>query len=84
MTGERIWPSAWMGLTMPPITMRAIWEKMVRAHTEAVGEEGVDGEEEEAEAETAGSSGTTQSRTESTRGTRAWKRREAREQWPSA
>jgi hypothetical protein len=38
--GERIWPSAWMGFTMPPSTMRAICEKTPRARTEAVGEDG--------------------------------------------
>jgi hypothetical protein len=84
---ERIWPSACMGLTMPPMTMRAIWEKTLRARAEAVGEEGADGEPEEEEEAEAGSSGMTQStrtRTESTRGTREWKRRETRAQRPSA
>jgi hypothetical protein len=51
--------------------------------TDAVGEDGVDEEDEE----DGGSSGITQStrtRTESTRGTSSWKRRETREQQPSA
>jgi hypothetical protein len=83
LVGERIWPSAWMGFTMPPSTMRAICEKTPRARTEAVGEDGADGEEEDE----GGSSGMTQStrtRTESTRGMSSWKRRETMEQRPSA
>ena len=72
-----------MGFTMPPSTMRAICEKTPRARTDAVGEDGADGEDDEE----GGSSGMTQSTrttTESTRGTSSWKRRETREQRPSA
>jgi hypothetical protein len=87
LAGESIWPSAWMGLTMPPSTMRAIWEKTVRARADAVGEDGAADGEDDDDDEDAGSSGMTQSTrtsTESTRGTRSWKRRETREQRPSA
>jgi hypothetical protein len=39
LEGERICPSAWMGLTMPPSKTHAIWEKTPWARMEAMGED---------------------------------------------
>uniref|UniRef100_A0A453FLU2 Uncharacterized protein n=1 Tax=Aegilops tauschii subsp. strangulata TaxID=200361 RepID=A0A453FLU2_AEGTS len=78
--GERIWPSAWMGLTMPPSTRRAMWASAPRPRDGAA----ACGEPAEAGAGSSGMTQSTRTKTESTSGTRPWKRRETSAQRPSA